>query len=225
MVLLLSMNLSHINTLIKKEFLLEFRQKASLGGILVYVAATVFISALSFTGKIHTHEWNALFWVILLFASVTVSSKSFLKETKGLGFFNYSYYSPRTFILAKIMFNMVLMLVISLITLFFYIWFIGGDIQNFSLFFTTLALSSTGFAGVLSLMSAIAAKANNNFALMSILSFPVLMPMVMVSIRLSKQAIDGLSWAVSYDFLLILAALNVLVIMLANLLFPYLWND
>ncbi len=225
MVLLLSMNLSQINTLIKKEFLLEFRQKASLGGILVYVAATVFISALSFTGKIHTHEWNALFWVILLFASVTISSKSFLKETKGLGFFNYAYYSPRAFILSKIIFNMVLMLVISLITLFFYIWFIGGNIQNFSLFFITLALSSTGFAGVLSLMSAIAAKANNNFALMSILSFPVLMPMVLLSIRLSKQAIEGLSWGVSYDFLLILAALNVLVIMLASLLFPYLWND
>lgn len=219
------MNISRINTLIHKEFILEFRQKASLGGMLVYVAATVFVSALCFTGKIHTHEWNALFWIILLFASVTISSKSFLKESKGLGLFNYAYYSPREFILAKIIFNMVLMLVISLITLFFYMWFVGGDINNFGLFFVTLILSSTGFAGVLSLMSAIAAKANNNFALMSILSFPVLMPMLMVSIRLSKQAIDGLSWAVSYDFLLILAALNVLVIMLANLLFPYLWND
>ena len=217
--------MDQIISLIKKEFLLEFRQKASLGGILVYVAATVFVSALSFTGKIHVHEWNALFWIILLFASITVSSKSFLKETKGLGLFNYAYYSPRSFILAKILFNMVLMLLISLVTLFFYMWFIGGSISNFSLFFIVLVLSSTGFAGILSLMSAIAAKANNNFALMSILSFPVLMPMVMVSIRLSRQAIDGLAWSVSYDFLLILVALNVLVIMLANLLFPYLWND
>jgi heme exporter protein B len=225
MVLLFVVNFSQINALIKKEFLLEFRQKASLGGILVYVAATVFVSALSFTGRIHVHEWNALFWIILLFASITVSSKSFLKETKGLGLFNYAYYSPRSFILAKIIFNMVLMLLISLVTLFFYLWFIGGSIGNFTLFFIVLVLSSTGFAGILSLMSAIAAKANNNFALMSILSFPVLMPMVMVSIRLSRQAIDGLSWTVSYDFLLILAALNVLVIMLANLLFPYLWND
>src|SRR5574343_950088 len=115
------MNLSQISALIKKEFLLEFRQEASLGGMIVYVVATVFVSALSFSGKIHTHEWNALFWIILLFASVTVSSKSFLKESKGLGLFNYLYYSPRDFILAKIIFNMVLMLIISLITLFFYI--------------------------------------------------------------------------------------------------------
>ena len=219
------MSLAQISTLAKKEFILEFRQKASLGGILVYVVATVFVSALCFNRIIQPHVWNALFWIILLFASVTISTKSFLKETKGQGLFNYLYYSPRAFILAKIIFNMALMLAISLITLFFYSWFIGYIIGNFWLFFLTLVLSSTGFAGVLSLMSAIASKANNNFALMSILSFPVLMPLIILAIRLSKQAIDGLSWGVSYNFLLILLALNVLVIMLANLLFPYLWND
>ncbi|MGZ3884855.1 MAG: heme exporter protein CcmB [Bacteroidia bacterium] len=211
--------------LVKKEFLLEFRQKASLGGILIYIVSTVFVSALCIQKSIPVYVWNALFWIILLFASVTISSKSFLKEARGLGLFNYLYYSPRSFILAKIIFNMALMLVISVITLFFYSWFIPQMIGNFWLFFITLLLSSSGFAGVLSLTSAIAAKANNNFSLMSILSFPVLMPLLLISIRLSKQAIDGLDWSVSTNFLLTLGALNVLVIMLANLLFPYLWND
>ena len=217
--------MKQVITLLKKEFILEFRQKASLGGILVYVVSTVFVSALCFNGSINPKVWNALFWVILLFASVNISTKSFLKEGKGQGLFNYVYYSPRTFILAKIIFNMLLMLVISLITLFFYSWFVKYVVADFWLFFITLCLSSTGFAGVLSLMSAIAAKANNNFALVSILSFPVLVPLLILAIRLSRQAIDGLEWTVSYNFLLILVALNVLVIMLANLLFPYLWND
>lgn len=211
--------------LIRKEFILEFRQKASLGGILVYVVSTVFVSALCFNGSVTPKVWNALFWIILLFASVNISTKSFLKEGKGQGLFNYIYYSPRTFILAKIIFNMLFMLVISLITLFFYSWFVKYVVADFWLFFITLCLSSTGFAGVLSLMSAIAAKANNNFALVSILSFPVLMPLLILAIRLSSQAINGLEWSVSYNFLLILVALNVLVVMLANLLFPYLWND
>lgn len=219
------MSLSQISVLLKKEFLLEFRQKASLGGIMVYVIATVFVSALCFSGNINPHVWNALFWIILLFASVNISTKSFLKESRGQGLFNYLYYSPRLFILSKIIFNMLLMLVVSLSTLFFYSWFIKYMVADFWLFFITLCLSSTGFAGVLSLMSAVAAKSNNNFALTGILSFPVLVPLVMLAIRLSKQAIDGLSWSVSYNFLLILIALNVLVIMLASLLFPYLWND
>ena len=95
----------HLSTLLKKEFILEFRQKASLGGILVYVAGTVFVSALCFNHHISAQEWNALFWIIVLFASVTVSTKSFLKEGKGQGLFNYLYYSPRTFILSKIIFS------------------------------------------------------------------------------------------------------------------------
>lgn len=212
-------------SLIKKEFRLEFRQKTTLGGILVYVIGTVFVSALCFKGKVDKPTWNALFWVILLFSSITISGKSFLKEQSGQALFNYLYYKPTQFILSKMLYNMGFMTVLSSITLFFYTWFIKNEIENVSLFITVLCLASTGFAGVLSLMSAIAAKAQGNFALMSILSFPVLMPLLTLVIRVSKQAVDGLAWSVSYPFLGILIALNVIMLMLAILLFPYLWQD
>src|SRR3954468_22283383 len=113
------MPMHQIGELVKKEFLLEFRQKASLGGILIYVVSTVFVSALCIKNAIPIYVWNALFWIILLFASVTISTKSFMKEGKGLGLFNYINYSARSFILSKIVFNMALMVAISLITLFF----------------------------------------------------------------------------------------------------------
>ncbi len=212
-------------SLIKKEFRLEFRQKTTLGGILVYIIGTVFVSALCFKGKVDKPTWNALFWVILLFSSITISGKSFLKEQSGQALFNYLYYKPTQFILSKMLYNMGFMLVLSSITLFFYTWFIKNEIENVSLFITVLCLASTGFAGVLSLMSAIAAKAQGHFALMSILSFPVLMPLLTLVIRVSKQAVDGLAWSVSYPFLGILIALNVIMLMLAILLFPYLWQD
>ena len=74
-------------------------------------------------------------------------------------------------------------------------------------------------------MSAIASKASNNISLMAILSFPVLMPLILVSVKLSKFAIDGLAWSVSFKYLLILIMLNFVVIALATLLFNYLWKD
>jgi heme exporter protein B len=74
-------------------------------------------------------------------------------------------------------------------------------------------------------MSAIASKASNNISLMAILSFPVLMPLILVSVKLSKFAIDGLAWSVSFKYLLILVMLNFVVIALATLLFNYLWKD
>lgn len=211
--------------LINKEFVLEFRQKSTLAGILVYIVATVFISALSFKKIIHPTVWNALFWTIFMFISVNVSSKSFMQETKGKGLYNYLYYNPRTFILSKIMYNMMLMAVLSLLTFFFYSWFVGSMVQDMGMFLLALVFSSSAFSGILSLMSAIASKANNNISLMAILSFPVLMPLLLVSVKLSKHAIDGLAWSVSYKYLLILIMLNFVVVALATLLFNYLWKE
>jgi heme exporter protein B len=215
-----------IISLIKKELLLEFRQKSTIGGVVVYVIGTIFVSALCFKGKLDKPTWNALFWVITLFTSVTISGKSFLKETGGQALFNFLHYSPTQFIVAKILYNMVFMLVLSFITFFFYAFFIKNEVENLGLFFIVLILASTGLAAILSLMSAIASKASGNFAIMSILSFPVLMPLILVVIRISKQAVDGIEWAaVGFSFIGILVALNVLTITLSFLLFPYLWRD
>ncbi|MBA4239666.1 MAG: ABC transporter permease [Sphingobacteriaceae bacterium] len=219
------MNSQLLSQLIKKEFLLEFRQKSTLAGILVYIVATVFISALSFKKIIHPTVWNALFWTIFMFISVNVSSKSFMQETKGKGLYNYLYYHPRQFILSKIMYNMILMAVLSLLTFFFYSWFVGSMVQDMGMFLLALIFSSSAFSGILSLMSAIASKANNNISLMTILSFPVLMPLLLVSVKLSKHAIDGLAWSVSCKYLLILIMLNFVVVALATLLFNYLWKE
>jgi heme exporter protein B len=212
--------------LLKKEFLLEFRNKTTIGAVIVYVVGTIFVSALCFKGRLDKPTWNALFWVITLFTSVTISGKSFLKEGGGQALFNYLHYKPSQFIISKIVYNMAFMLVLSLVTFFFYAFFIRNEVENIPLFLIVLVLASTGLAGILSLMSAIAAKASGNFAIMSILSFPVLMPLILVVIRVSRQAVDGLEWAaVGYSFITILVALNVLTVALSYLLFPYLWKE
>jgi heme exporter protein B len=219
---MISKSISH---LIKKEFLIEFRQKSTIAGIFVYIISTVFVSALCFKKIITPTIWNALFWVIFLFITINVSSKSFLQETKGKALFNYLYYHPRYFIISKIVYNMLLMSTLSLLTFFFYSWFVGSLVQNMAMFLSCLFFSSTAFSGVLTLMSAIASKASSNVSLMAILSFPVLMPLILVSIKLSKFAIDGLAWSVSFKYLLILIMLNLVVVLLAVLLFNYIWKD
>src|ERR1043165_7077658 len=116
--------------LIKKELLLEIRQKSTIGGVLVYVVGTIFVSALCFKGQLDKPTWNALFWVITLFTSVTISGKSFLKETGGQALFNFLHYSSQQFIIAKVLYNMVFMLCLSFITFFFYAFFIKNEVEN-----------------------------------------------------------------------------------------------
>jgi heme exporter protein B len=218
------MLLQQVKYLIAKEIKLEMRNKYALGGILLYVVSTVFVSYLSFKQIINPATWNALFWIILLFASINGVAKSFINETRGRLLYLYTLVSPQAVILSKIAYNLVLLSVISALCLFVYTLFVGNIIQDLPLFLVTLLLGSFGFSSLLTMVSAIASKTSNNFTLMAILSFPIMMPLLMVLIKLSKNAIDGLDlW--DTNSLLILVFLNVIIIALSYLLFRYLWRD
>ena len=204
---------------------MELKQKYAINGIILYVISTIFISYLSFKSIIHPSTWNALFWIILLFASINAVAKSFMQENKGRQLYLYTLASAEAVIISKIIYNIILMNVLSLLCLGFYSLFIGNIIQDMMLFLIVLFLASIGFSSVLTLVSAIASKTNNNFSLMAILSFPIIVPLLITIIKVSKNAIDGLSISVSYNYLLVLFLLNIIVITLSYVLFPYLWRD
>lgn len=215
---------NQIKYLVAKEIKLELRNKYALGGILLYVVSTVFVSYLSFKRVIDPATWNALFWIILLFASINGVAKSFINETRGKLLYLYTLVSPQAVILSKIIYNSMLLTLLSGLCLFVYTLFIGNIIQDSLLFLVTLLLGSFGFSSLLTMVSAIASKTNNNFTLMAILSFPIMIPLLMVLIKLSRNAIDGLEhW--DLNFLFVLMFLNVIIILLSYLLFRYLWRD
>jgi len=213
-----------IKHLVAKEIRLEIRNKYALGGILLYVVSTIFVSYLSFKKIIDPATWNALFWIILLFASINAVAKSFINETRGKLLYLYTLVSPQAVILSKIIYNSLLLTLLSGLCLFVYALFIGNIIQDSALFLVTLLLGSFGFSSLLTMVSAIASKTSNNFTLMAILSFPIMIPLLMVLIKLSRNAIDGIEhWDLNY--LLVLMFLNVIIILLSYLLFRYLWRD
>ncbi len=216
---------SDIKHLIAKEILLEWRNKYAFGGILLYVVSTVFVCFLSFKRIIDVPVWNALFWIIILFASVNSVSKSFISENKGRLLYYYTLASAQAIILSKIIYHIFLVCFLSVLSLGFYGLMIGNPVQNMGLFFLTIIFGSIGISSVLTLVSAIAAKTNNSITLMSVLSFPVILPLLMVLIKLSKNAIDAIDWSVNFPYFIALLALDVIVIILAFLLFPYLWRE
>ena len=112
--------------LLKKDLLLELRQQHSLYGILLYIASTIFVLSLS-VNELDANVWNGLFWVIQLFVCVNAVAKSFLQESKGRMLYYYSIVSPAAFIIAKLFYNVILMLLMSLISLLLYSFFINNS--------------------------------------------------------------------------------------------------
>ena len=208
-----------------KEFRLEWRQKSAFMGVLIYVVSTIFISYLSFRQIIDIPTWNALFWIIMMFAAVNAVARSFMHESSGVQLYYYTLLNPTSVILSKIIYNTALLISISLVNFIFYTLFLGNLVSDIPLFLLGLVLGSAGLSATLTLVSAIASRAGGNPSLMAILSFPILIPLLMTIMRFSKNAIDGLGWAINSTYAFALMALIAIVTTLSYLLFPYLWRE
>jgi len=223
-----SLKMQELKALIEKEIRLEWRQRYALNGMILYIVSTVFVCYMSFALKtkgIEPITWNTLLWIILLFTAVNSITKSFTQERAGRQLYYYTLASPQGIILSKIIYNIVLLLALSLIGLFIYIIFLGNPVQNLLMYLTAVVLGAIGFSSTLTMVAGIASKAENTSTLMAVLSFPIILPMLSMLIRLSKNAMDGLEWNTSFDEILILLAIDAIVITISYLLFPFLWRS
>jgi len=216
-------SLRHIYTLFKKELLLEVRQQYSFYGILLYIGATIFVLYMAIDEP-ESKVWNGLFWVIQLFICINAVAKSFLQESKGRMLYFYSIASPSDFVLSKLLFNSLLMLAMSLLSLFLFSLFLGNPMQKIWQFIGLVMLGGWSLSLVFTFLAAIAAKAQQNAAIMAVLGFPIIIPQLLLLMRLSNAAFAPLL-IIPVSTVLLLIALDVLIILLAVILFPYLWKD
>ncbi len=107
----------HIWALVKKDFLLEIRQQYTFYGVLLYVASTIFVLYMAMGSEPEEKVWNGLFWMIQLFICINAVAKSFLQESRGRMLYFYTIAGARDFVLSKLIFNVILMVLMSLVSL------------------------------------------------------------------------------------------------------------
>jgi heme exporter protein B len=214
-----------VYALLKKDVLLELRQQHTFYGILLYVASTIFVLYLSIN-KPEADVWNGLFWIIQLFVCVNAVAKSFLQESRGRMLYFYSIAGAKEFIIAKLIYNILLMLLMSLLSLLLFFILMKNPLQDAGRFVGIVCLGGISLSLVFTLLAAIAAKAQQSAALMAILGFPLIVPQLLLLIRLSKSAFgevfrDGAIVQITT----LLVGLDIMVIALSLILFPFLWKD
>lgn len=213
-----------LTTLIKKELTLELRNKAAISSILVYVVATIFVAFLSFK-QVQPVVWNALFWIIMLFTAMLGVGKSFMNESPALQLNMYFLAKPSHVILSKIIHNSLIMLGVGIASFFIYSVVFGNPIQNFGMYLAGVAVGCVGFAGIFTMISAIASRSGNNLSLMSILSFPLVIPFILILIKYSNNCMGGVPWENSIGELAALLLMIFINVLVSVVLFPYLWHE
>lgn len=213
-----------IITLFKKDVLLEVRQQYSFYGILLYVSSTIFVLYLAM-GRPEDEVWNGLFWMIQLFVCVNAVAKSFLQENKGRMLYFYSIAGPRDFILSKLLFNALLMLIMSVASLLLFLLLMGNPLQRPLQFVGLATLGGVSLSVVFTFLAAIASKAQQQAALMAILGFPIIIPQLLLLMKIATISFSSVIQAGLGQMIFLLIGLDAMVVVLSIILFPFLWKD
>ena len=211
-------------TLLHKEFLLEFRQRYALSGIILYVFSMVFVVYIA-SIKVQPQVWNVLFWLIVLFASINAVVKSFVQESGARQLYYYQVVDPSMLLFAKILYNILLLLTLSTLSFGAYSLVAGNPVKDMPLFCLTVALGSIGFSIAFTFIASIAAKANNAATLMAILSFPVILPILLTLVRLSQIALRLIQDTSYKRDIINLLAIDAILLTLTFVLFPFIWKE
>jgi heme exporter protein B len=217
-------SLRYISILFKKDLLLEIRQQYTFYGVLLYVASTIFVLFLAM-GQPEPQVWNGLFWMIQLFICVNAVAKSFLQENRGRLLYYYSIAGARDFILAKLLFNLALMLLMTLVSVLLFKLLLGNPLGRPYLFIFISCFGGMSLSLVFTFIAAIAARAQQNAALMAIMGFPLIIPQLLLLMRLSNIAFSNVFQSGLPFIILLLAGFDIMVVALAVILFPFLWKD
>ena len=216
--------LRQIGYLLHKELLMELRSSYAISGILLYVFATVFVVYRVFI-RLEPNAWNAMFWIVLLFASVNAVVKSFVQESGARQLYYYTLMNPLAVVLSKMIYNTSLLTIISLLVWLGFSFLGDSPVRETGMFLLAILLGSLGFSITFTFISAISVKADNSATLMAILSFPLVIPILMTVLKLTAGALRLMRDTAINQDIIILLGIDLLLIAMAIVLYPFLWRD
>ncbi len=210
-----------------KDLQQEFKTRYAINAILLFAIVT--LSAVSFAiGTFTAGEQvlSALFWVILFFSSMSGLSHIFIREEETQTADTLKLVAkPVHIFLGKFIFNLLLLMALEVVLVPLFIALMNFQLQSSAIFFLTLLIGNFGLAGGGTMVAAIISKASAKGALFTVLSFPILLPVLISGISATKKAAAESALSSAQNELQALFAYSVIIITASILLFDYVWNE
>ncbi len=212
----------------KKDWESELRTRYAINALAMFILVTISVILFSIgQEKVSIHLTGGLFWVVIFFSAMSGLSRAFVsEEERGTTLTLQLIAAPSTIYFGKLFFNLVLVFIMNIaIVILYYMWFDSFIILNFSLFFLALLFGSIGIAISSTIIAAIISKANTKGTLYPVLSFPILLPLILTLMELTKFAMDGNLISDSLVELAVLICYDVIMLTAGYMLFDFIWKD
>lgn len=212
----------------KKDWASELRTRYAINALAMFILVTISVILFSIgQEKVSIHLTGGLFWVVIFFSAMSGLSRAFVsEEERGTTLTLQLIASPSTIYFGKLLFNVVLVFIMNIaIVILYYLLFESFVILNFGLFVLALFLGSLGIAISSTIIAAIISKANTKGTLYPVLSFPILLPLILTLMELTKFAMDGDTISQSFPELAVLVSYDVIMVTAGYMLFDFIWKD
>lgn len=213
----------------EKDIKLELRARYAINMLLLFALGALVVMAFAVgPTPLSARVQAALLWTVLLFAAAVGLGRAFIsEEERGTMLLLQLNLRPGAVYAGKLLVNFVLLLALNLVAVGAFTVLLRVKIAWPGLLMLTLVLGSIGLAGATTLLSALIARAaGGRGALLPVLLFPVLVPLLLSAVEATRSALlvaEG--WATAADELLTLVGFGGAVITAAVLLFEYIWLD
>jgi heme exporter protein B len=214
-----------------KDARLELRTRYALNALGLFVAAAVFLVRFALGDEaVSAPVAAALLWVVILFAATVGLGRVFVvEEERGTVLLLQLTLRPSAVYGGKLLFNVGLQLALNAVGALLFFVLVGPPLVAPGLLALTLGLGALGLAGATTLLSAVIARTASGGPLLAVLAFPVLLPLLFSTVRLTALAFEGTRmtalWATAQTDLTALVGYTGLAVTASFLLFDYVWRD
>ena len=215
-------------SLFKKDWQSELRTRYAINALAMFILVTISVIMFSIGDeKISEYLTGGLLWIVIFFSAMSGLARAFVsEEERGTTMTLQLIAAPSTIFSGKLIFNVLLVFLMNVaITFLFFILFPSFLIKNLLLFTFAFILGNLGIAISSTIIAAIISKASSKGTLYPVLSFPILLPLILTLLELTKFAMDGKSIADSMTEILVLVCYDVIMLTASYLLFDFIWKE
>lgn len=212
----------------EKDVRSELRTRIGITSLGLFVVTTVSVIVFAVADEpLQRPLAAALLWVTMFYTAMTGLGRSFItEEERGTSLYLRLHTTPLSVYFGKFAVNCILGMTANLVALVLMMWFVDTIAESdIATLFTVVAMSTLGLAAVITIVSAIVAKAGSRNALLPVLAFPMLVPVLMPGVRATLYALAQMSIADAAGDLLLMLAYSGIVIVVSTFVFEVVWTE
>ncbi|MCR5833377.1 MAG: heme exporter protein CcmB [Selenomonadaceae bacterium] len=211
-----------IAAILRKDFLIGIRRRATFAAMMFFALTTVACLSLSMGGVSLAPNFSAaLLWLVIFFAACAGISGTFDDEANSGTLTTLKLYADiQAILFGKMIYVFLSLIMLAIFIVPIFVILFDVDVTSGGVLIATIFLGLIGLSAAGTLTAAITVSATVKGGLFSILLFPITLPIFLPAIALTETALTGTGF--DADLLIVMTIFDAILITASSILFDYL---